>query len=46
MTDVVPSATEYEPEPIREDPDETEVAVPSPMEEGDANAQPTPPPVG
>lgn len=42
MTDVVPSATEYEPEPVMDDPDKTN--VPTPIEEGDADAQPTPPP--
>ena len=45
MTDVVPSATEYEPEPMLDDPD-APVAVPSPIEEGDVDAQPTPPPMG
>jgi hypothetical protein len=32
MTDVVPSATEYEPEPILEDPDDT--PPPTPVEDG------------
>lgn len=44
MTDVDPAITEYEPEPLLDDPD-TPVAVPSPVEEGDTDAQPTPPPV-
>ena len=40
MTDVVPSATEYEPEPIEEDADDTTVAVPSPAEPPEAAGDP------
>jgi hypothetical protein len=44
MTDTDPAMTEYEPEPVMDDPD-TPVAVPSPAAPEDADAQPTPPPV-
>ena len=40
MTDVVSSATEYEPEPIEEDADEDEVTVPSPAEPSEAAGDP------